>query len=335
MRYSYPLDLTGIAETNLIENEPQVITEINGKFSQIIIPDYAPFYLDNLKVTHIAEDGSESILNLDIDYFLAYPYQDLARETGKLAWGAITVIRKDAIGRFKLNYQTIGDKWVADPDYVKNLLLEIAYNPRIAYWDQLTNVQDKFPPQDHTHTLTESDKWPELLAAINRVTQAIADRQINEAMVYPTIVAYLDRYLPELLTKEAVGLGDVQNLSLATDEEVTSLSQVDKYLTLRQVILAIKTSDPSDAANAALEAFDVKLAAITDDVGNTNLRIADSETAISDLNNRLDQTNTVVIELSQSTDQNLLQVNNRITELEQRKVNIFGPTVFGFYLSQS
>lgn len=240
MNYQYPLDLTGTASTNLVSNEDQVIVEINGKFSQIIIPDYAPFYLDNLKLVHISEDSTETIQNIDTDFFVAYPYQDLARETGKLAFGAIVVVNKNAKGRFKLTYQTIGDKWAADPNHVKNNLLELAYNPRVAYWDQLTNVQDKFPPSDHNHEITESDKWPELLAAINRVTQAIVDREYTESSIYPTVITFMESLLPPLLTKAAVGLPDVENYPVATQEDVDNLVSADKYVLLSQLLNIIE-----------------------------------------------------------------------------------------------
>ncbi len=240
MNYQYPLDLTGTAATNLVSNEQQVITEINGKFSQIIVPDYAPFYLDNLKLIHISEDSTETILNIDTDFFVGYPYQDLARETGKLTFGTLVVVNKNAKGRFKLSYQTIGDKWAADAQFVKNKLLELAYNPRIAYWDQLTNVQDKFPPQDHGHDITESDKWPALMAAIDRVTQAIADREYTESSIYPTVITFIESLLPPLLTKAAVGLPDVENYSTATQQEVDNLESVDKYVLLSQLLSIIQ-----------------------------------------------------------------------------------------------
>ncbi len=240
MNYQYPLDLTGTAATNLVSNEQQVITEINGKFSQIIVPDYAPFYLDNLKLIHISEDSTETILNIDTDFFVGYPYQDLARETGKLTFGTLVVVNKNAKGRFKLSYQTIGDKWAADAQFVKNKLLELAYNPRIAYWDQLTNVQDKFPPQDHNHDITESDKWPALMAAIDRVTQAIADREYTESSIYPTVITFIESLLPPLLTKAAVGLPDVENYSTATQQEVDNLESVDKYVLLSQLLSIIQ-----------------------------------------------------------------------------------------------
>ena len=99
MTYDYPLDLTGVAPSNLVTDEPQVITEINASFSKIIIPDYAPFYLSNLELVHISTDGTETVLQSDIDYFVAYPYQDLARETGKLCFGAIVVINPNAVNR--------------------------------------------------------------------------------------------------------------------------------------------------------------------------------------------------------------------------------------------
>ena len=267
MNYQYPLDLTGTAATNLVSNEQQVITEINGKFSQIIVPDYAPFYLDNLKLIHISEDSTETILNIDTDFFVGYPYQDLARETGKLTFGTLVVVNKNAKGRFKLSYQTIGDKWAADAQFVKNKLLELAYNPRIAYWDQLTNVQDKFPPQDHDHDITESDKWPALMAAIDRVTQAIADREYTESSIYPTVITFIESLLlPQLLTiiqrtVDGTVSTDISALTQRIDQVADELVRIEAL---------IATGD--DAVRAEVQAIENN---VTNTLSNFNTRLND------------------------------------------------------------
>lgn len=293
MEYEYPLDLTGIAPANLIKDEPQVITEINGRHSQIIIPDYAPFYLDNQKVVHVETDGSETILTRDVDYFVAYPYQDLARESGKLAFGAIVIIRQGAVNRFKISYQTLGDKWVADPNYVKTVLLEKAYNPRFAYWDQMTNVQDKFPPQSHEHDVTESDKYPALLEAINRVTEAILTRDYNESSIYPTVVSYLNRHMPELTSLTALGLDMIENLPIATIEEIQQRLKVRKYITVEQVLeiidadVTVPNKVKFDVLDSAIASILQTLAANASTLSDHTRSIAANAQSLSELNNIL------------------------------------------------
>ena len=323
MNYQYPLDLTGTAPTNLVSNEQQVITEINGKFSQIIVPDYAPFYLDNLKLIHISEDSTETILNIDTDFFVGYPYQDLARETGKLTFGTLVVVNKNAKGRFKLSYQTIGDKWAADAQFVKNKLLELAYNPRIAYWDQLTNVQDKFPPQDHYHDITESDKWPALMAAIDRVTQAIADREYTESSIYPTVITFIESLLPPLLTKAAVGLPDVENYSTATQQEVDNLESVDKYVLLSQLLSIIqRTVDGTISVDIQTLTNTINQIAIEVQAIESNMSIE-----FSNIDGRLN-----IVETSISN------ISSRVNDLENATpvvVSSNKPTPFMYFMTKS
>ena len=347
MNYQYPLDLTGTAPTNLVSNEQQVITEINGKFSQIIVPDYAPFYLDNLKLIHISEDSTETILNIDTDFFVGYPYQDLARETGKLTFGTLVVVNKNAKGRFKLSYQTIGDKWAADAQFVKNKLLELAYNPRIAYWDQLTNVQDKFPPQDHNHDITESDKWPALMAAIDRVTQAIADREYTESSIYPTVITFIESLLPPLLTKAAVGLPDVENYPTATQDDIDNLVSADKYVLLSQLLTIIQRT-VDGTVSTDISALTQRINQIADELVRIEALIATGDDAVraevqaieNNVTNTLTNFNTRITDIEFSfsiTDGRLNDLNTRLEHIETTApviVTSNRPTPFTYFMSK-
>lgn len=354
MNYQYPLDLTGTAPTNLVSNEQQVITEINGKFSQIIVPDYAPFYLDNLKLIHISEDSTETILNIDTDFFVGYPYQDLARETGKLTFGTLVVVNKNAKGRFKLSYQTIGDKWAADAQFVKNKLLELAYNPRIAYWDQLTNVQDKFPPQDHDHDITESDKWPALMAAIDRVTQAIADREYTESSIYPTVITFIESLLPPLLTKAAVGLPDVENYPTATQDDIDNLVSADKYVLLSQLLTIIQRT-VDGTVSTDINALTQRINQLADELTRIEALIATGDQAVllevraieNNVTNALSDFNTRIADIEftfgvtegrlNTLDSNTSSIASRVTNLENATPGIVTsnrPTPFTYFMSK-
>ena len=61
--YSYPLDITGVAESNRIVREEQVLTDSNFKGYAYVIPTFAPFYLYDIIVEHINEDGSTTEVN--------------------------------------------------------------------------------------------------------------------------------------------------------------------------------------------------------------------------------------------------------------------------------
>lgn len=328
MTYDYPLDLTGVAPSNLVTNEPQVITEINASFSKIIIPDYAPFYLSNLELVHISTDGTETVLQSDIDYFVAYPYQDLARETGKLCFGAIVVINPNAVNRFRLKYQTIGDRWTADPNHVKQKLLELAYNPRVAYWDQLTNVQEKFPPEHHIHDAADFDRWPELIAAINRVTTAIADKDFNESAIYPTVISYIEAFLPYKLNKEAVGLSDVENYPVATEDDIIQLAPVSKYVLLSQVIDVVNSVFTS---TASVEINDIK-----DSIATINDTLAQFQNSINSLSQNTTNEFTRISSELATISNNLDDVTQRVSTIEVNGSRVRArnyPSAFTYFMS--
>ena len=47
-----PFDPTGLASTNYVEDEVHTLTEINDATYRLIVPTFAPFYLDNFKFVH-------------------------------------------------------------------------------------------------------------------------------------------------------------------------------------------------------------------------------------------------------------------------------------------
>ena len=146
---TYPLDTTGISPANLVRDEPHVLTEINDATYRIIIPDFAPFYQDNFQLRYSDGAGNISILEKGIDFDFCLPYMDASRAIGKYLFGALTIHNAYVQGYLAVDYQTLGDKWVADKNYVLEQLVEHNYNPRVVYWDQLTNVQQTFPPTSH------------------------------------------------------------------------------------------------------------------------------------------------------------------------------------------
>lgn len=197
---TYPLDVTGVAASNLISNEQHTVTEVNAVTYNLIVPKFAPFHLENFKLRHVAADGTVSILDEGIHFTFALPYIAATRSIGKMIYGAISINAVMAAGTYYVDYQTIGDKWCADSDYVLTILAEQVYNAKTTVWDNLTNVQEIFPVINHNQDFDYVYGQAELIDALASLGQAIADNQANRPqMTWPA------------LTKYDVGLGNVDN----------------------------------------------------------------------------------------------------------------------------
>lgn len=237
MPVSYPLDTTGLSPGNLVSNEVHTLTEINGAPYRILIPTFAPFYLDNLVLTH--EDAVGTIVTLipDVDYYLCLAYLGASRSTGKMVHGGITINDGIINGTLRLTYQTIGGDWTADPNYVRERIVEMIYNPRTTVWDVVTNKPNQFPPTQHGQPADTVFGMGELIQSLDRIRDQItqsAQAPSNNPLSAALHPARTDN--PHNTTKAHVGLGDVENLPVATDAEVTAHTAVDKYVLLRHVV---------------------------------------------------------------------------------------------------
>lgn len=212
---TYPLDIEGNSPSNLV-TEIHTVTQLNLAMYRIIVPVHAPFYLTNFSLIHIGTGGAETPLTEGVDYAFCLPFEAASRSLQRLLYGGIAIINPNLSGTYRTTYQCLGDKWSANRDYVLQALAASTYNPRRVYWDQVTNVQDLFPPIRHTDDMESMAGFDDLVAAFDRMTLAMLSRPSPNATM--------------------VGLGNVPNLPLATDSDIATRANVDKFVTLKQVI---------------------------------------------------------------------------------------------------
>ena len=232
--FVYPLDLTGKALSNLIQNEAHTVSSINDKTYFIFIPEFAPFHLDNFTLKLLDELGVTSVLFEGIDYELCVPYVSASDSIGKYIYGGVKLLKDIGSGTLLVNYQTLGDKWMGSPSYVLERIAEKLYNPRTVIWDNITNVQEIFPVVDHTVTLNpDIASTEDILQKLTEIADAIIAGPSTTNRVIKHILDIGSN--PHKVTKEQLGI------TLASDVEVSEKQQIDKYVTLRQIIVHIVT----------------------------------------------------------------------------------------------
>ena len=230
---SYPLDTTGIAAPNLIVGEIHTLTEINDLTYRIIIPTFAPFYLNNLLVEHVSPSNVVTTLVTDVDYTICLVYNSASRALGKMLYGGITINTELLNGTIKIRYQTLGGEWTADPQYVLEKLAEYVYNPRITIWDVVTDKPNQFPPSPHDNNIDTTYGYQELLDKVDEVITSIIANNDNPTSL---LTHLLDVNNVHGVTKTQVGLGNVANIGIAIDQEVIDKEAIDKLVTLRQIL---------------------------------------------------------------------------------------------------
>lgn len=238
MPATYPLDTTGVAPSNFIQGEIHTLTKVNAAPYRILIPDFAPFYLSNLALIHVASNGDRTPLHEGADFYVTLPYVGATRATGKALYGGFAFINEIAQGTIEIDYQTVGGEFVCDPNYVYERLLSAVYNPRTTWWDAITNIQETFPPIDHDHTLDDLERVDTLFENLENIRQAILQAPTNVPGAY---IAHMAARNPHGLTKEDLGCTPAASKEMITDQEILLGEGLDKLLTHRQVLFLLRS----------------------------------------------------------------------------------------------
>lgn len=237
---TYPFDPTGLAISNLITNEPHLLTEIATSASEVsydefhlLIPDYSPFFNDGFILTHVT-GGVIVPLVRGTDYELCLPYLDASRSTLKDIFGGISILRQFSSGLLKITYQTIGGDWIADKE---RALLAVFnqpwFNIRTTSWDVLTDKSNKFPIINHDNATDFIDDHSSLVDTINLASIGITS---TARQSLSNLQHEIDLNNPHHVIKDQIGLPDLVNYPPATLAEARTFKKVDKYATMAAVM---------------------------------------------------------------------------------------------------
>lgn len=204
---TYPLDMSGNNPANLIEGELHTVSESHFKDYFFIVPEFAPFYVDNFSLS-ISINGNITPLQEDVDYSFALQYVTGTRVSGKAMYGAITLHNLNLNGILLMNYQTIGGDQIADRLLVLTTLADKAYNPRTTIWDILTNVPNSLPPSPHYQDYDQFLGQEELVTKLGEIRDAIIT---NSSLTQQEIQSFFQLLNSGTLTSYVSKSGDTMN----------------------------------------------------------------------------------------------------------------------------
>ena len=190
MTITYPLDLSGVNPASLVKSEAHSVTEAHFRDYFFIIPNFAPFFVDNFKMV-LKNGDTTRPLTEDVDFSFALPYVTGTRTTGKQMYGAITLHNLEMNGILVMDYQTVGGDQIADRLQVLTYLADKAYNPRTTIWDVITNVPNALPPTPHYQDYSNFFGQEELVTKLAEIRDAILS---NSSLTSETIRGFLDTY---------------------------------------------------------------------------------------------------------------------------------------------
>lgn len=221
--YTYPFDPTGAATTNAVANERHVLSPPAWKDFYFIVPKFAPYFRDSLRVIH---RPSGKLLVEGKDYHCTHYFHAASHGVARRVYGSITMLDKTLIGVLEINYQTLGGDWVLDASADLTRLTNTLTNPRITTWEEVVDVPYQFPPIDHQWDLEDLKGVEAILPILESMTEAIRDSAGSSFALH-----IADKANPHSVTKDQVGLDQVQNLPIANISEANAGTLNTRYMT--------------------------------------------------------------------------------------------------------
>lgn len=146
---TYAFDPTGTNPANRVTGEQHVITAVNFRDYNYFIPNFAPFFADNITISFRDTQGNPRVLTEGVDYYFSHGFISAYKACAKPVFGSICFLDNETAGVIQINYQTIGGIWTLSSSEIASILADSLVNPRITAWEQITNLPITFPVVSH------------------------------------------------------------------------------------------------------------------------------------------------------------------------------------------
>lgn len=255
MSYNIPrfeLDITGLNPSNLIIDEPHVLS---SRDVRSVSPLYGPYFNESV----VVKDGA-TVLVKDIDYQLTELHQEATLKYGKEISTVILIINPSVSSNVTITYQTLGGHYINDGAIIANLYESVINDNRPVNWNNVFNKPSFYPPTLHRHLLEDVYGFEAVVDALERIRNAITLGQLDLvlALIEELLANYncgtLPKVIPnsKLLTYDAF-LFFMTNRFLLSDYAI-------EFVTCKQLKgdsfeVVVKTKNVPDNTNIRLEIY--------------------------------------------------------------------------------
>lgn len=245
----YALDPTGVNLDNRVVGE---VHTLSARSIRAVAPTYGAYYSESLRVY---DHSTDTLLSRGTDYQCVELLQDASLRYGKEICLVVLILNSHVSNQVRLDYQVVGGHYTNDATGIVNLYETVIRDNRPVDWLNVLNRPTEYPPTLHNHLLTDIVGFGPVIAAIERVRNAIivSDIPAYEALIewvqielhklqqwiennYVSIHQQFFEHIgsednPHNITAEQIGLGLVENLPVVTHEDVYRGDPVRKYVT--------------------------------------------------------------------------------------------------------
>ena len=230
--FFYPFDPTGLATTNLVSGERQVVNAPGVLDFYYIVPKAGPYFRESLQLIRYPS-GVPMVEG--VDYVCSHLFHAATHSTGKGVYGSITFYDHTLTGTVSLQYQTIGGDWVIGESKILEVLANIQIDPRITTWDETVDVPFQFPVIAHEFNVDDFVGADDVVAKLLLIKEAIVAASSGSAASH-----VLDFENPHRTTKKHVGLEFVDNFPTASLQQAQVGTTNSAFMTPLRTAQAIQ-----------------------------------------------------------------------------------------------
>ena len=180
-RSTYPFDPL---RSNALCDVNETLAQPNNAM-RVLIPTAAPFYQKGFSVTDNGRPMVEGV-----DYYFTHRYVTGTHQTAQRIYGSIWIVNTNCKGPYALKYHTLGGDYTATPAQIAAYMPQMKH-PNLDYWEMV--IGDKFFPPVDIQFDRDAFIWePQLIAAIDNVTTAIANKDEHKNALSQLIACIAD-----------------------------------------------------------------------------------------------------------------------------------------------
>jgi len=177
----YPLDLTGVAPSNLITNE---FHAFNTAADRIFVPSGGPFYTVGMAIRH---GVTNVLLQPNSQYKLLHLHKDGSLLSRKEVC-AVVYITDSSVPSVNLEYHLLGGVYADTSDNIRELVLANPVADSNVSWGHIFGQPVQFTPAEHLHHVDELYGMAEVVDVLERLRVAVL---AGDSPAFDAIYQYL------------------------------------------------------------------------------------------------------------------------------------------------
>lgn len=236
--FEYPLDLSGMLPSNLVERERQTLTSSSGANHQLIAPLSGPFFGESMVVKYYGSDTNLRTAVAGVDYEFVFANQGLSKTCQTAVWSGIRFLNRGIYGLIELTYQTVGGVHSLNRKALLEFLVNFQENTKTVSWTAVTGRPNFYPVASHKlHIQKNSLGYIDLKEAVDNLAAVGIVPEVNPD--FTALSAHvLQTHNPHHVTPAQLGLGLVHNYPTATASMAVAGTSLQSYLTPRTTMLS-------------------------------------------------------------------------------------------------